>query len=173
LQGQASAIFAGAKSSSRADAVARYQDVLQMKGNAARGAQLFATNCATCHSFGGVGTVVGPNIAELTDKSTQALLIAVLDPNAAVDARYKNYSVETRDGRSISGIIASETATSVVMASADGRRQEILRSDIGEIRASNLSLMPEGFEAILKPQDLADIIAHLQGVPNGTSSSAK
>ncbi|HVY71810.1 MAG TPA: hypothetical protein VHH73_17895, partial [Verrucomicrobiae bacterium] len=66
------------------------------------------------------------------------------------------------DGRSLTGIIAGETATGLTVVMADGSRTELLRSQIKEIRASNLSLMPEGFEQKLELQNLADLIAFLR-----------
>jgi len=37
-----------------------------------------------------------------------------------------------------------------------------LRSDIAEIKANSLSLMPEGLEQAMNQQDLADLIAYLK-----------
>ena len=42
-------------------------------------------------------------------------------------------------------------------------KNRILRSNIAEIRASHVSLMPDGLEAGMTPQDVADLIAFLQG----------
>lgn len=139
----------------------RYQAVLQMKGDPAAGVPVFLQHCAACHHFRGNGTQVGPNLAALTDKSTPFMLMAILDPNAAVEDRYLNYTVETKDGRTLSGIIASESSNTLVLANATGR-ETLLRRDIAEIRASRLSLMPEGLEAAINPQQMADLIAYLQ-----------
>ena len=86
----------------------------------------------------------------------------MLDPNAAVEDRFINYTIEMRDGRSLSGIINSETAASLVLVGSGGQRESVLRSEIQEIRGANLSLMPEGLEMTMKPQDFADLIAFLQ-----------
>ncbi|MBU6399681.1 MAG: HEAT repeat domain-containing protein, partial [Verrucomicrobia bacterium] len=172
LRRRAEALLAPNHDESRAAVLARYQAVLHLAGSATHGAELFARNCATCHALRGQGHEVGPNLAALTDKSAQYLLISILDPNAAVEDKYKNYFVETRDGRSLSGLITGETATSLTLVKPDGLRENILRSDISEIRASNLSLMPEGFEAALGPQDLADVIAYVQGGAVSTGKTA-
>jgi hypothetical protein len=39
----------------------------------------------------------------------------------------------------------------------------ILRSNIAEMRASSISLMPEDLEKSLSHQDLANVIAYLRG----------
>ncbi|MHB8520666.1 MAG: neutral/alkaline non-lysosomal ceramidase N-terminal domain-containing protein [Limisphaerales bacterium] len=165
IRRRAALVLAANRNESRADLLSRYQDVPRLTGDPAHGAELFSTNCATCHAFRGQGHEVGPNLAALTDKSPQYLMTAILDPNAAVEDKYKNYFIETKDGRSLSGIISGETATSLTLVKAEGSRESILRGDVDEIRASNLSLMPEGFEQVLPPQALADVIAYLEGGP--------
>jgi putative heme-binding domain-containing protein len=104
---------------------------------------------------------VGPDLAALSDKSPEALLIAILDPNRAFETKYAGFSVATVDGRVLNGIIASESATSVNLRSQDGKEDVLLRSQIEEMAASGQSLMPEGIEKDLKPGDLADLIAFL------------
>src|SRR5213078_2242679 len=94
--------------------------------------------------------------------SPQDFLVAILDPNAAIEPRFLNYQVETSDGRSLSGVVTAETATSLTLVQGGGLEEKILRSDIAEIKASNLSMMPEGLEQNLTPQGLADLIAYLK-----------
>jgi len=156
----AGAIFQ--RSDNRAEALAKYQSVAGMKGDAAKGAAIFAGNCASCHAFGGQGHAVGPDLGGFRDKSVQDFLVAILDPNAAIEPRFVSYSVETKDGRSLTGIIRAETATSLTLAEGSGVEERILRGDIAEIKAGNLSLMPEGLEQNMTPSDLADLIAYLR-----------
>ncbi|MCR9117652.1 MAG: hypothetical protein NXI22_11970, partial [bacterium] len=88
----------------------------------------------------------------------ESLFAAILDPSAAVDAKYFSYVIVTNDGRSLSGRLGAETGSSVTLLAAGGKTETILRRDIDELRASDKSLMPEGLEQQLKPQDLADVI---------------
>lgn len=162
IRERAAKLFRNATGEDRSAVMARYQSATKLTGNVSHGAQLFTENCATCHAFHGLGHEVGPNLAALTDKSPPFLLASILDPNAAVDERFRGYQIETKDGQSLSGIIASETATGLTLVKAEGARDELLRTQIATIRASNLSLMPEGFEQKLPPQDMADLIAFLR-----------
>jgi putative heme-binding domain-containing protein len=107
---------------------------------------------------------VGPDLASLGDKSPQALLIAILDPNRAVEARYVNYTARTNAGLTYTGVLASETGNSVTLVAPDGKKQVILRTDLDELISSGKSLMPEGLEKEIKPQDMADLIAHVRSV---------
>ncbi len=136
-----------------------YQSVLNLSGDADRGAVLFQQNCAACHQ-GLEHPQVGPDLGALADKSVEYLLVAILDPNRAVEARYVNYTAVTKDQREFSGIIAAETPNSITLRSASGD-ETIFRADLDHLTSSGLSLMPEGFEKVLAPQDLADLIAHL------------
>jgi putative heme-binding domain-containing protein len=142
--------------------------VLTTTGNTNRGAQLFAKTCASCHQLGGVGHAVGPDLASLGDKSPQSLLIAILDPNRAVEARYVNYVALTKNGLTITGVLANETGNSITLLGPEGKQQVILRTDLEELVSSNKSVMPEGLEKDLGPQDLADLIAFIRaGTPAG------
>ena len=97
----------------------------------------------------------------MADKSVDVLVAAILDPNQAVESRYVSYTAVTRDEREMSGVITAESANSITLRAADGREDTLLRADLKELTSSGLSLMPEGFEHALKPQDLADLIAAL------------
>jgi putative heme-binding domain-containing protein len=97
----------------------------------------------------------------ITDKSVDTLLAAILDPNQAVEARYVSYTAMTREDREVGGIIVTETASGITLRSGDGREETLLRADLKELTSSGLSLMPEGFEQVLRPQDMADLITAL------------
>jgi putative membrane-bound dehydrogenase-like protein len=159
-----------AASSSRADILKKYAAVSALSADSTNGFALFKQNCASCHRLRGEGSAVGPDLGSVSDKSTPALLVAILDPNQAVEWRYVNYTAELKDDREVSGIMAEETPNSVTLRSQDGREETLLRSDIKDLRSSGLSLMPEGFENALRPQDMADLIAALQekGTPPNT-----
>jgi putative heme-binding domain-containing protein len=139
-----------------------YAMVGQLKGDASQGLALFRQNCATCHRLRGEGNQVGPDLGMIADKSVPALLTAILDPNQAVESRYVSYNAVTRDDRELSGILTAESQNSITLRAADGREVTLLRSELKELSATGLSLMPEGFEKALKPQDMADLIEALQ-----------
>jgi putative heme-binding domain-containing protein len=89
------------------------------------------------------------------------LLVAILDPNRALESKFAAFTVATVDGRILSGLIASESATSVTLRRQEGKDEVLLRSEIEEMSASGQSLMPEGLEKDLSPRDLADLIAYI------------
>jgi putative heme-binding domain-containing protein len=105
---------------------------------------------------------VGPDLTAFRTKGTEDFLLAILDPNAAIEPRFVNYQIETKDGRALTGVVKAETTTSLMLVQGGGLEEKILRNDIAEIKASNLSLMPEGLEQTLTPQDAANLIAYLK-----------
>jgi len=169
IQQQARNLF-NAGSSNRKEILANYQSAATLTGDSAQGSEVFAKACASCHAWRGQGHNVGPNLAALTDKSLADWLLAILDPNAVVEPRFVAYNIETKDDRSLSGIVSAETATTLTLIQGSGVTESILRSDIASIRASGLSLMPEGFEQAIPPQDMADLIAFLKTSPRAFGS---
>jgi putative membrane-bound dehydrogenase-like protein len=141
--------------------VKEYQVVHDLKGDPARGVTFFRIACATCHKFKGEGVVFGPDLGSMADKSVASLLVAILDPSQAVDAAYAGYNVVTRNGRELSGIIVAETPNSITVRSPGGMDEVVLRADIAQLTSNGLSPMPEGLEAAIKPQDMADLIAYI------------
>jgi putative heme-binding domain-containing protein len=159
---RAAKLFADALNADRQKVIETYQAVLSAKGDAPRGAELFRKNCSVCHQLGGVGNAVGPDLASLGDKSPPALLIAILDPNRAVEDRYVGYTATTKGGRTFSGVLAAETGNSITLVGADGKKNVLLRSDLDELSSTGKSAMPEGLEKEIKPSDMADLIAYLR-----------
>ena len=125
---------------------------------------MFKKTCATCHRVQGQGTDVGPDLATVAGRSPDDLLLHVLDPNREVAPNYVNYNVATTDGRTVSGIIASESAAALTLKRAEGVTEVVPRSQIEAVASTGLSLMPEGLEKGLAPQDLADLIAFIKSL---------
>ena len=76
---------------------------------------------------------------------------------------YVEYVVVTLDGRVATGMMAAETATSITLRRANNVQETILRASIDEIVGSGKSLMPEGLEKKVTPQDAADLLEFLVG----------
>jgi putative heme-binding domain-containing protein len=149
-------------SGKRDEIVARYAAVKNLAGVAASGAELFAKNCAACHAFNGAGHEVGPDLAALRDKDADYLVKNILDPNAIIEPRFVNYQVQLADRRWLSGVMKSESATSLTLAGGNGVSETVPRGDVKTIKASTTSMMPEGFEAAFTPQQMADLVAFLK-----------
>ncbi|MDZ4685840.1 MAG: PVC-type heme-binding CxxCH protein [Planctomycetaceae bacterium] len=162
LRKRAEELLGATTSQARAEVIARYQPVVHNGGDATRGGELFRKTCAQCHKLGEVGHIVGPDLRSLTDKSPEAMLTAVLDPNRAVETKYLTYTAVTAQGQSFTGLLASETATSLTLLAAEGKEHAILRADLEQLVAANKSLMPEGLEKDFSAEAMADLIAFVR-----------
>ncbi len=162
LRLRAARILAIDKTKGRHEVLDAYRrQIADIRGNASRGAQIFSKTCAGCHRVAGKGNVVGPDLEALTDTSSEALSLAILDPNREVDARYLNYAAALADGRIVTGMVASETGNAITLKRQDNQSDVILRTDLEELKSTGQSLMPEGLERELTPANLADLIAFL------------
>jgi putative membrane-bound dehydrogenase-like protein len=165
LRKRAQALLAGQGSPDRRKVIADYQSVLKINGDVEHGRAVFQKTCSTCHRLESVGVEVGPDLlSALRNKSREQLLTDILDPSREVDPRYINYQVIDKDGRSYTGLIAAETASSITLRRAEKAEDLLLRSRIDTIEATAKSLMPDGLEAQVSKEDMADLIAYLQAV---------
>ncbi|MEJ7590622.1 MAG: neutral/alkaline non-lysosomal ceramidase N-terminal domain-containing protein [Planctomycetaceae bacterium] len=155
-------VFTSGTSVDRKAVMESFQSALKLTGDATRGALLFGKKCGACHKQGGVGHEVGPNLASLTTRTPESLFTAILDPSAAVEARYLNFVVATTSGRSVIGLLSTETGSSITLLAAEGKSESVLRTNIEELRSTGKSLMPEGVEKDLTHQDLADVIEYVK-----------
>ncbi|MCP4171160.1 MAG: c-type cytochrome [Fuerstiella sp.] len=131
-------------------------------GDTASGKVVFEKRCATCHRLKNTGKSIGADLAALKDRSTGAMVTAILDPNKAVETKFLSYTAVTNDGLTFSGMLLNETGNGVTLMGTDGKEHVLLRINLEELTCSNRSLMPEGLEKDLTPQDLADVIAFVQ-----------
>ena len=105
---------------------------------------------------------MGPDLNGVKTRPDATLLVDMLDPSSAIEPGYAVYSVAMQDGQIFTGVLAGETATSVTLRREKAVTDSILRKDVEEMKASSRSLMPDGLEKELSPQDLADLIGFLR-----------
>lgn len=146
----------------RAKVVASYASVAELKGAPSHGHEVYLQQCSICHRVKGEGHEVGPDLGQVGDKPIDWLLTAIFDPSAAVEARYLMHSITLKNGTELAGIISAETANNIVLRLPGGTDLPVLRADIASDQATTRSLMPEGLETVLKPQDVADVISYLR-----------
>jgi putative heme-binding domain-containing protein len=143
--------------------VAELAPLVDRPGDPVRGRELFVQNCGTCHTAEGAGTRgnVGPDLTGMGAHGARELLPFLLDPNRAVEPAYLEYVVETTGGELVAGVIARETADSILLRSSSGER-EVPRAEIAELRSTGRSPMPVGFES-LGAEGLRDLLTFLAG----------
>ncbi len=165
LRRQALTLFGMTSNNERQLLIKEYLAVtLKNGGDTIRGQQLFTKTCSACHRLNNIGVSVGPNLHGLKNKSSEFLTTHILDPNKAVEDKFRNYAVLTTRGTIITGLITEETAVSLTITAAKGEATTILRKEIEEegLRRTGQSMMPVGLEKFLSPEGMSDVIAFIQ-----------
>jgi len=161
IRRRAETLVSAATQTPRRTIVEEYRSALTRPGDPVRGAEVFKTQCATCHKVSDRETSVGPDLAGMQKHSDEELLIAILDPNRSVDPNFVLYMVYTIEGNLLTGIIAEETPTSITLRRAEGVEETVLRQQVEQLTATGLSLMPEGVEDTIPPAQMADLLAYI------------
>ena len=133
-------------------------------GNSGNGRLVFERVCLNCHKVGGQGADLGPNMTQVGTRLPPLKLVeSIIDPNAEVDPKYLSTLVVTDDGKSITGLLVSETAQELVIF--DGKEQKKIPVDSIEERVKlKQSSMPEGLAATLSPTEFLDVIEYMKGL---------
>jgi len=148
-------------------------ELAKMTGNAVKGAAVFETVCAKCHQVGDKGVNFGPPLTEIGSKyGKEALLEQILYPSAAISFGYEGTIVKTRGNDEIVGIVSSETADELTIQQATGVAVTLKKSDIRQRRMQKDSLMPEGLQATLSAQDMADLVEYLASLKKAAQGPA-
>ena len=146
----------------RKSIVADWLAKLPARGDASSGRQVFEKTCAQCHQLEGLGHAVGPDLSDAGHRSVEDLVSNILDPNMAINPNYASSTAEWAPDETTTGILVSETPEAITILQAQGIKVVIPRSKLKRLESAALSLMPEGLEAGLSPQQLRDLIAFLQ-----------
>ena len=159
---KAAAVFDAAAVSAKPknDVIAALLPDVDKPGDAAKGRVLFTGACSGCHKLGDLGVNVGPPLNGIGARPRAELLGHIVDPNREVDPTFWQWNITTRQGQSLSGVIAGENAAGLTLRAQAGD-VEIRTSDITNRENTRRSFMPEGLEA-LGAEALRDIITFLE-----------
>jgi len=147
-----------------------YRDyALTHEGDVQRGKGVFfdshSVGCTKCHSIGGIGGKIGPDLAGIGGKqSREELVRSILEPSARVASAYRMTTIVTTAGLIHSGIVKSETATAVELVNLAGRAVSIPTGEIDDRQTSPLSLMPNGLKEGLSLDNLTDVATYLESL---------
>jgi putative membrane-bound dehydrogenase-like protein len=138
-----------------------YMPLVEKTGDARKGFEVFKSICAKCHRHGDTGETIAPNLTGFNVHPKSKIIQKVLDPNSSVEGNYRQYTVTTKAGRVINGLLAAETKTALEIVDTEAKRHTVLRDDIDEMTASNRTIMPEGFEKQLSKDDIVNLLEFL------------
>lgn len=140
-------------------------ELVKMKGNPKTGELLYfkvEVACSTCHVVRGKGTEIGPNLSEIGSKlGKDAIIDAILDPNAGVSFGFEAHSIELKNGDELYGLKVSETETDISIKDLRGLVTRAKKSDIAKHQQLKNSIMPAGLQASMTTQEFVDLVEFL------------
>jgi putative heme-binding domain-containing protein len=141
-------------------------ELLLTGGDPGRGRAVFfgrTAACATCHRVGDEGGWVGPDLTRIgAVRSGHDLLESILWPSSTFSQGYESYTIATKGGRVIGGLIAHQDVDVVIARDSSGAETRLHRGEIEELRRAETSLMPEGLGLALTREELRDLLAFLR-----------
>lgn len=134
----------------------------QKKGDPIKGKTLFQT-CLMCHAVGNEGQNIAPALDGSANRDTEALLTAIIDPDAAVESNYAVYRVIKKDGSTVEGYLVSKDSRGSTVAFMGGLRVFV---PIEEIRSEGFlggrSFMMKGLIDAYSDEQVADLISYIK-----------
>ena len=124
-----------------------------------------AAKCFACHRFDNEGGGVGPELTGVAGRfSTRDLLESIIVPSKAISDQYEAVMIATTDGRVVTGRIANLNNDQIMVVTNmldPGNMTNIRRGDVEDMKASPVSMMPEGLLDTLNRDELLDLVAYL------------
>jgi putative membrane-bound dehydrogenase-like protein len=144
-------------------------------GDPARGQQVFAKTCAACHKLFGEGGLVGPDLTTADRKSAPAMLAHVIDPSGYIRPEFVSYTVNTADGRALTGLVTEAGGEVTVTTVVNGQPQKTVvpKADVDGMAASPVSLMPEKLLDDATDAEVRDLFAFLAADAPPATPAAK
>ena len=118
--------------------------------------------CFTCHAIGYRGGKLGPDLTRIGAVRTEMdLLESIVFPSASFVRSYEPSIVVTVDGRSFQGVVRDEPGGTLAVQTTATQVERVPRDEVESIEPGRVSIMPQGYDKLLSPQDLADLVAFL------------
>ncbi|MGE3315892.1 MAG: PVC-type heme-binding CxxCH protein [Planctomycetaceae bacterium] len=138
--------------------------LVKEQGSAERGEAIFRRgdlSCFKCHSIGGVGGVVGPDLLSIgTSAQVDYLIDSLLQPNKHVKENYHTLVIQTDEGKVLTGIKVRQTDSELVLRDVEDREVSVPLGSIEE-QTNGASIMPAGLTDKLTERELLDLVRFL------------
>jgi quinoprotein glucose dehydrogenase len=149
------------------DDLRAYRECL-VGGNAAEGKKVFLerveVSCVRCHTAGGDGGEVGPNLAGIgLRQPREYLLQSIVYPNKHIAPGFENVTITMKSGTVYAAVVKSETSTEIELNSPEDGLLKLNKADI-QSRDRGLSAMPEELRQVLTKRDLRNLVEFLAGL---------
>ncbi len=137
-------------------------------GDWQRGRKLFFSEqaaCFKCHQVGGEGGKIGPDLSNVIYRDYASVRKDIEEPSAAINPDHIAYNVELKDGASATGVILNDAPERLVLGQVTGANLVVSKNNIASMKASSVSLMPEGLLKNLTAPQQRDLLTFLLTPP--------
>jgi putative heme-binding domain-containing protein len=124
------------------------------------GRQHFQKLCTQCHRLGNEGTRLGPELTGAGKHGIRYFRENIIDPDAVIGTDFQVTTVETKDGETLSGLMASETGSAITLRTTTGD-SVISKANIRQRATAEKSLMPEGLLDALSEREQIELLKFL------------
>jgi putative heme-binding domain-containing protein len=131
-------------------------------GNPENGKKLFQT-CLMCHRVGDQGQDFAPALDGSATRENEALLTAILNPDAAVESSYAVFRIIKKDGNSMEGYLVKRDDRGTTLGYMGGSSQFVQASDIASQGfMGGRSFMPKGLIDNYSDEQVADLLSFIK-----------
>ena len=143
--------------------IKKYIAIAEKKvGNPNDGKMLFQT-CLMCHQVGNKGQNIAPALDGSASRDYEALLTAILNPDAAVESNYALYRVTRNDGSSAEGYLVNRDDRGTTLAFMGGNKVFI---EVGVIKNQGFqggrSFMVKGLIDNYTDKQVSDLLSYIR-----------
>jgi putative membrane-bound dehydrogenase-like protein len=154
-----------AKDRPKGEDTAAWLKRLEGPADAAAGQRVFfhprLAGCARCHRVDGRGADIGPDLSNIGRTERRHILESLLQPNLTVAPHYQVWAIETKDGKTHTGMLMRTHLDEYTYVDAKGGLFKLNTRDIVESVPVQGSIMPGKLEELLTDQELRDLLAYL------------
>jgi putative heme-binding domain-containing protein len=138
-----------------------------MKGRSYdNGRKMFsAAACYTCHRFGNAGGMTGPDLTGAGGRySPHDLLDQIINPSNVINEQFAPIVVTKNDGSIMTGVVVNLSGDGVTLntdLTDPNQRVNVDRKEVKSIELSKVSPMPPMLLAMLKKDEILDLLAYV------------
>jgi putative heme-binding domain-containing protein len=143
------------------------ETILALEGDRERGKLIFFSDgarCRACHEIGDKEKSLGPTLEEIAKKFPERseMLRHVLNPSEKIEEPVAAWSVETSDGRLLSGLLVAQSDKEITLKTAEKLVVKLARDEVEALRKGDKSLMPDRILSDLTAQEAADLLEYVR-----------
>jgi putative heme-binding domain-containing protein len=116
--------------------------------------------CFKCHSIGGKGALIGPDLGNLPQRDFASVLRDIREPSFAIHPDFIAQVVGLKDGRVLTGIVR-DAGKMLSIGDLNGQITTVVKAEVEEMKPSTISTMPTGLLDALGPEKTRDLLKFL------------